>query len=278
MNQVANVNKTAVAAPAFMDAEDFNSGFENADASSFAIPFLQILQKMSPMVDEDDPKHIEGAKAGMIYNTVTQKLIDGKTGLQIIPCYFKRSYILWGGREGDGGFKGEITPEEFDKIVASGAVEIVDNRPLVKAEDGTTHPKKSDYYADTRSHYVIVIDPDNGEIGQAILSLASTQIKASKMMMTALNQKKVDAGGGVMRTPPTFGNMVRLTTISQNNDKGSWSGVNFTWEGPVTDPALYALAKQFKKDVEAGAIKVDHSKNAATTGDVSDEAKTADTF
>src|SRR5579864_7705555 len=123
-SEVAERPNTAVAAD-FMDAEDFagvGAGFEGADKDSFAIPFIQILQKMSPMVDEDDPKHLDGAKAGMLYNTVTQKLTDGKTGLLIIPCYYKRTYIRWGGREGEGGFKGEITPKEFDKLVASGVV------------------------------------------------------------------------------------------------------------------------------------------------------------
>ena len=212
---------TALAAPDFMDAGDFEgAGFEGADKDSYAIPFIQILQKMSPMVDEDDPKHLPGAKAGMLFNTVSQKLTDGKQGLTIIPCYYKRSYICWGARDEGGGFKGEIKPEDFDKLIANGTVEVVDGKPLVKNEKGEFNPKTSDYWADTRSHYVLVVD--GNDIGQAIISLSSSQIKASKMLLTSLQQKKVSVGG-VMKTPPTFANMVKMTTVGLSNDKGTWS-------------------------------------------------------
>jgi len=264
--------------PDFMDAGDAGQGFEGAGKESYAIPFIQILQKMSPMVDEDDPKHIPGAKAGMLFNTVTQKLIDGKTGMLVIPCSYKRSYIQWGGREGEGGFKGEMTPEAFDKLVADGKVEVVEGRPLLKDEKGEVHPKKSDYFADTRSHFVVFIDPDTGEYSQAILALSSTQIKASRMLMTSLQQKKIDVGG-VKKTPPTFANMVRLTTVGQANDKGSWSGAKFDLEALVSDPELYAAAKDFYKAIVAGDVNVDHSKNATTSNEeVSGEASKADEF
>ncbi len=275
----APVNTGLTVAPEFMDAGDFEgAGFEGADKDSYAIPFIQILQKMSPMVDEDDPKHIEGAKAGMLYNTVTQQLVDGKVGLLIVPCYYRRSYVLWGGREGDGGFKGEITPEKFDEIMASGAIEVVDNRPLLKDDKGEVHPKKSDYYADTRNHYVLVVDTETKEIGQAIVSLSSSQIKSSRMLMTTLQQKKVNVNG-VMKTPPTFANLVRMTTIGLSNEKGSWSGAKFELDGMVTDPNLYAAAKAFYNQIIAGEVKVDRTKDsAAQDGEVSGEARKADEF
>ncbi len=265
-------------APAFIDTEDFGGGFEGTDKESYAIPFIQILQKMSPMVDEDDPKYVAGAKAGMLFNTVTQKLFDGKAGIQIIPCFFKRSFIQWGGREGEGGFKAEFTPEDYDKIVASGKVEIVDGRPLLKDDKGDVHPKKSDYFADTRSHYVIVIDPETGDFGQAIISLSSSQIKASRGLMTSLQQKKVAGPDGLQRTPPTFANVVRLSTVGLSNEKGTWSGAKFELEGMVTDVNIYQMAKEFYKAVSTGAIKADHSKAPTQAGEVSEDAKAADGF
>lgn len=263
---LVKASNTALAVPAFMDAGDFGAGFEGADKDSYAIPFLQILQKMSPMVDEDSPKYVEGAKAGMIYNTVTQKFYDVReTPLHIVPCSYKRSFIKWGPRDAGGGFKGEVTPEEMDQIIARGEVELVDGRYLVKDEKGEVDAKKSDYFSDTRSHYVIAIDPETGEQGAAILSLASSQIKASKMLLTSLQQKKVQVGD-VKRTPPTFANMVKLSTTAQSNDKGNWAGVKFELDGLVADPALYTAAKEFYTAVNAGEAKADYSK-AADAGD-----------
>ena len=276
---VAVVVQGAMTAPAFISDEDFGGGFEGADKDSFAIPFLQILQKMSPMVDEDNAAHVEGAKAGMFYNTVTQKLYDGKAGLVLVPCFYRRSFIQWGGREAaEGGFKGEFTPEQVNDMVAKGDFVAVDGKLLKPLADGSTHDKKSDYLADTRSHYVLIVDEATGEIGQAILSLSSTQTKASKMLMTALQQKKVDTPRG-KQTPPTFANLVKATTFGASNDKGSWSAIRFDLEGLVTDPELFAAAKAFYKAIVAGEVSVDHNKSGnEATGNVADAPKAAEDF
>lgn len=247
----------------FMNLDDFGQGFEGTDADSYALPFLQVLQKMSPQVDEDQPQYIPGAKAGMILNTVTNKLYDGKTGLIIVPAAFKRSFIRWGGREADGGFKGEMTPAEADQLIQSGAVKEVDGRYYFPESDGSINEKKSDYLADTRQHYVVYVDPDTGEFGSALLSLTSSMIKESRKLMTSLQQRKVDTPRGKM-TPPTFANMVRMTTVGKSNEKGSWSVAQFTIEGLVTDQSIYNEAKELHNSVRGGTVNVDYSKAAPT--------------
>lgn len=277
--ELAKVASSAVAVvPDFMDAADFGGGFEGTDKDSYAIPFLQILQKMSPLVDEDNPKYVQGAKAGMIYNTVTQKLYDGKEGLVIVPCAYKRSFIQWGNRqEGDGGFKGEFTPEQIDAMIDAKEIAVIDGKLWKPSEDGKVNEKKNDYYADTRSHFVLVIDA-NGDVGTAILSLSASQTKASKMFMTSLQQKKVDTPQG-KKTPPTFANLVKLTTIAQANEKGTWSGVRFDLNGLVTDRNVYQAAKEFYQAIVAGDVKADYSKTSdAGNGDVSNKPADAEGF
>jgi hypothetical protein len=265
-----------------MDESDFgsNAGFEGADKDSFAIPFLQILQKMSPKVDEDHAEYIPGAKAGMLFNTVTGKLYDGKTGLHIVPCAYKRTYILWGGREGDGGYKGEFSVEEVEALRADETkLKVVDGRYYVPDADGNVHEKKSDYYSDTRSHFVIVIDPETGEYGTAILSLASSQIKSSKKLLTSLQQKKVNTARG-LQTPPTFANLVKVTTAGRSNESGSWSGIEFALDGLVTDKNVYAAAKEFYRTVVAGEVKADYAKAdaASAQGDTESKPTNAEEF
>lgn len=264
---------------AFMAEGDFGTGFEGADKDSYAIPFLNILQKMSPLVDEDNAAYVPGAKAGMIYNTVTGKLLDGKTGFDIVPCYYKRSYILWGQRDAGGGFKGEFAPEQIDHMIADGKITVIEGVYYKTPEDGSAvDPKKTDYYSDTRSHYVIVIDPETGETGSAILSLSSSQIKASKMLMTALQQKKVDTPQG-KRTPAMFMNKVTVTTQGQQNDKGSWSGIVFNLNGLVGAKDLFEEAKAFYQAVNAGTVKADYTKAPQSDGPgASDKPKDADGF
>lgn len=261
--EVATVAGGQLAAPGFMDDSLFGMGFEGMDKESFAIPFIQVLQKMSPLVDEDDAKHIEGAKAGMFFNTVTQKLYDGKSGLLIIPCAYQRTYIQWGARDGDGGFKGQYTVEQINEMIGDETkIKVVDGRLYVPNADGTVNEKKNDYFADTRAHFVLVIDPDTGEHTRAIISLSSSQIKASKMLNTSLQQKRMKDKSGAMRVAPMFSNVVALTTVAQSNDKGNWSGVRFDIVDVVKDAAIFEEAVSFYKDINAGAVNVDYNKQA----------------
>jgi hypothetical protein len=274
------VVKTEPGIDDFITDEDLQGGgFEGADKESFAIPFIQILQKMSPMVDEDNPKHVEGAKAGMLYNTVTQKLYDGKTGVRFVPCMFKRCYIQWGGREGDSGFKGEHTVEEVEAMKEKGEIVEFEGR-LYKpsADGGAINPKKNDYYADTRSHFILLIE-ENGNTSNAILSLSSSQTKASRILMTALQGRRMERNG-VKRMPPMYANIVRLTTIGMANEKGTWSGVRFDLEEEfVKDKMIFEEAKAFKTAILEGTVKVDYSKSEdASASGVSDEPADAEKF
>ncbi|EEW5904418.1 hypothetical protein D7009_17115 [Escherichia coli] len=264
--EVAVKNTQMSAMADFVDMTDFGAGFEDADADAYAIPFIVVLQKMSPMVDEDDPKHVPGAKAGMLYNTVTGELYDGKKGVQIIPCAFKRTFILWGGRESDDkGFKGEFTKEHVDAEVAAGRAVEINGKVFVPDENGKVHEKKSPYYADTRNHFVILLNEETGEFGSAMLSLTSSMIKPSRMLMTALQQKKVQTPQG-LKTPPTFMNIVRMGTASQSKDGNTWSVLKFELEGLVQDKGLYEVAKAFHNDVVGGNVNIDRSKQEEASG------------
>ena len=79
---------------------DAPKGFENMTQEDMALPFVRILGQLSPQVTDGDAKFIDGAKPGMIYNTVTE-LYDGKKGIKVIPCYYKKDYPEWSDR-GDG--------------------------------------------------------------------------------------------------------------------------------------------------------------------------------
>jgi hypothetical protein len=61
---------------------DAQSGFEQMDQDDFALPFLRILTNMSPEIGE-----VDGASPGMIYNSVTGELFDGKKGVQVYSLH-----------------------------------------------------------------------------------------------------------------------------------------------------------------------------------------------
>ena len=251
----ATATNTAVATmDASMFAEDAGAGMEGATAESFAIPFLSVLQKGSPQVDEASGVAIEGAKAGMLFENVTGKVFDGKVGVTIIPYAYRRVFLRWAPKGSDGaGFKGELAPEKVAEMRARGEISELDGKLYVPLPDGTVSDKKCDRISDTRNHYVLLVDDATGAWKEALMSLTSTQIKKSKMLMSALASVKVQGASG-MFTPPTFANMVRVTTVPESNDKGTWFGLKFELAGQVTRPELYAAAKAFHASVAKGTV------------------------
>jgi hypothetical protein len=256
--EVAEVKQTTTAlALADVDfAADAGAGMEGATAESFAIPFLSVLQKSSPQVDEADGAYIEGAKAGMFYENVTNGMHDGKTGILVVPCSYRRVFLRWGPRGGEGaGFKGEMLPEVVAQLRAEGKIVDLDGKLFFPLPDGSVNDKKCDRVADTRNHYVLLLDEKTGAWTQALVSLTSTQIKKSKMLMSAMASVKLSGPSG-MYTPPTFANKVRVQSIPESNDKGTWHGVKFELAGRVDRAEVYAAAKAFHASVSAGSVEV----------------------
>ena len=52
---------------------DVGSGFEEVTSSDIQIPFIRIIQALSPQLKKTDPSFIDGASQGAIFNTVTKK-------------------------------------------------------------------------------------------------------------------------------------------------------------------------------------------------------------
>lgn len=254
-NLPATAANTAVATmDTSMFAEDAGAGMEGATAESFAIPFLSVLQKGSPQVDEASGVAIEGAKAGMLFENVTGKMFDGKVGVTIIPCAYRRVFLRWAQKGSDGaGFKGELAPEKVAEMRARGEISELDGKLYIPMPDGTVSDKKCDRISDTRNHYVLLVDDATGAWKEALMSLTSTQIKKSKMLMSALASVKVQGASGLF-TPPTFANTVRVLTTPESNDKGTWFGLKFELAGQVTRPELYAAAKAFHSSVAKGTV------------------------
>jgi hypothetical protein len=263
---VVEKTNTALAVGAMDFAADAGAGMENAGQESFAIPFLSVLQKGSPQVDEASGQAIDGAKAGMFYENVTGRLISGKEGVVIVPCSYKREFLRWASRDNGGGLKGVYTPEQVADLRAKGQIVELEGRLYAPESDGSVSDKKSDRFNDTRNHYILIIDQETGAWTEALLSLSSTQIKKSKMLMSALASVKLKNASGQLFTPPTFANFVHVTTVGESNDKGTWFGVKFELAGQVDRSEVYAAAKAFHANIAKGGVQVKYEDSAPAEG------------
>ena len=99
-NEQAVVKKqsSAVAAPTVdlaLLAQDAGQGLSEVNMDTISIPFLKILSSMSPQTKKSKSEYVEGAEEGMIFNTVTEELIDGAEGISVVPCYFEPVALEW---------------------------------------------------------------------------------------------------------------------------------------------------------------------------------------
>lgn len=221
--------------------EDAGAGLEGADKDSFAIPFLAVLQGLSPQL-----KTVEGAKPGKIINTVTNELFDT---IRFVPVAFERRYNRWLPRESGGGFKGTMKVAEVEALIASGQAS------FVKTDKGEVLMYEDTQLKDTRNHFVLVVD-DEGSWSPALLSLASTQIKRSKRLMALIQGVVETAPNGRKFNPASFARIYVAGSESEKNAKGEWESFVFELEGPVADAQLYAAAKKFHSEVSSGSVVV----------------------
>lgn len=223
--------------------QDAGAGLENTDKDSFSVPFLMIIQKGSPQVDRTQPEYIKGAEAGDMILSSTNEVFK-EDGVKIVVCGFERKFLKWAPRDEGGGFRGQLTPQQYQAALNAG--DIVNN-------DGQDVDSEGNIVRDTRVHYIMVVRED-GSYTPAVLSMASTQVKKSKMLMTQI-RSYVDPDEGF--NPPSFGHLWQVTTVPEQNDKGNWSGWKILREGYVSDAALYNAAKDFHEMSQTQEVKLD---------------------
>jgi hypothetical protein len=234
---------------------DIGAGMEGTDKDSFAIPFLKVIQSNSPQVTRNESEYMPDAKPGMFLNTVTNELFDGDEGVVFLPCSYQRRFIQWAPRGDSAGYKGEHMPEEIAMKRDAGEITELDGRLYLTK--GTPNPKEHDSIVDTRNHFGILIGEKSSS--KVLMSLSSTQIKKSKQLMSMLSEVKIDTPQGLV-TPPTWMNKIRLKTVPESNDQGSWFGIKVENEGFIKDPELYKLGKEFHETVTEGQAKVVYKK------------------
>jgi hypothetical protein len=221
--------------------DDANGGFDSMGQEDFALPFLRLLTNTSPEVGEMD-----GAMPGMILNTVTGELYNGKEGITVIPVAYVRQYIEWAPRGSGSGAPISVYPATSDIL----------SRTHREPGDNKDYLDNGNYIENTANHYVMVIN-DAGFPEPALITMKSTQLKKSRKWNSMLMSTKLLGKNGPF-TPPMYSHMYRLTTQAESNDKGKWFGWEIEKVGAVEDMNVYAAAKSFAGSITSGEVKVKH--------------------
>lgn len=240
MAKSALAEKTQGTALAIASAfeEDASSSFAGMNQDDFALPFLRLLTNTSPEVGE-----VEGALPGMIYNSVTGQLFDGKKGITVVPCAYVRQYIEWAPRGSGSGAPIHIYPATSDIL----------SRTHREPGENKDYLDNGNYIENTANHYVMVVDAD-GTPSPALIVMKSTQLKKSRKWNSMMQSVKIQGSNGLF-TPPMYSQMYRLTTVAESNDKGKWFGWEVERIGTIEDASIYAACKAFSQSVSSGAVK-----------------------
>lgn len=232
-------------------AEYAGAGFENQTTDDYSIPFITVLQAMSPQVVERG----SAAKAGMIHNSATGENYDGEDGLLFVPACTQHRFIHYRNRDAGGGLLGVYMPE--DQFVQDAC----NGKPFGKIllDGGQTE------LVETFSVFGAYLSPLDRTIGQAVISFQSTKIKKYKQWMTRAKMIQLQLDGDRRIPAPLFSHRYMLTTVQEKNVKGTFYNVEISFDGKDAAEArlspqdeIFKAAVALRDAINSGAAKVSY--------------------
>ena len=245
-------------------------GFENTTNADFSISFLNLLQALSPEVQESGEKRIEGAKAGMFVDSATQQLVDGKKGIALVPCDTQHVYVEWVPRDNGGGFVGvhELGSDTVKKALGEN-----------KAAFGKLKLPNGNDLVETFYLFCLTLENEKSVTpsGYTVLGFTSTKIKKYRKIMNQLRS--------FSSKTPIFAHRLHLSSTPDKNKKGQpffnvelrplFGDVPSSLIPPELDGALHPLlaaGKSLMESVRGGQAKVDRTNGEGQGAPVEEEA------
>jgi hypothetical protein len=233
------------------------AGMEGAEANDFAIPFVHILQKLSPQVDEASGQYVKEAKPGCIFISTTSQCLDGKGGISVIPCAFKKTLVEWKPRTSGGGF---VREHAWNEELIHQATRNDKNQLVLP---------NNNLLVETKLHYVMIVSNEiDSAVTPSVISMTSTQLKKSRKWMSLISMRKLRDSKGAMFLPPSFAFYYNLRVVSESNEHGSWYSWDVEPGSQVADTTLIREAIKFNKAISAGDVKIVDSSATLSDDDI----------
>jgi len=217
--------------PAKIDfISDAGAGLENIDKADLALPFLKLLQSGSDETKKKHANYVEGAEAGMFYNTVTKKLYNGEKGIEVIPCFYKLTFPEWAPFERKEGRP--VSPDRGPEVLAK----------TKKNDKGKDVLENGNEIIKTANHFVI-ISGDKPE--KALMAMKSTQLKVSRGWNSLMqDQFESDPKTNKNVPAPMFSRIYKLNSV-ENSGSFTWHGYRVSLLRKVDNASIYQMAREF---------------------------------
>jgi len=244
------------------------AGFDGMDADDQIVPFVRMLQALSPEVAKKSER-IEGAKAGMFINTATKDVFES---FYFVPVSTRQVYVEWRSREDGGGIVAQH--EVRSDVVANARAKATKFNDLRTADGNEL----------IQTYYVagLMLDSADDVDGTPVmLAFTSSAIKAYKQGI-----------GGLLkfsRSAPLFAHRLRISSTEMENDRGAWNTWAIAPVNPVAgnwragtsasliDPsgpqgALLQAASEFLASYQSGEVKAADEAPRASASDDDEES------
>ena len=233
MSKTKEVAAYSAEVPEFLKDQTSHLGSEDVGMEDLTLPRLSLIQDLSPQHKKTKDEYIEGAEAGMVFNTVSQELLG--TALNVVPVYYAKEWIIWKDQAKGGGFRGAFKTEAEAKAA------------MLELEDAADCE-----VVDTAQNYVLLVS-DDGSFQEAVISMSKSQMKVSRKWNSQIRM----AGGD------RFTRVYQLSVITDQNGAGqeyyNWSVKPLGF----VNKELYDSAKQSYMSIKAGDKTINRSDDSS---------------
>lgn len=241
--------------------KDVGAGFEDQTSEDYSIPFLAVLQSISPQVENNSP---EGSKAGMIFNTVTNDLYGE---LLFVPSKTQHVFVEWVPREKGGGI---VAVHEKDSEVVKKAKESA-------SEFGKYKTEKGNDLVQTFYVYGVICD-EKEAISMAVIAFTSSKIRVYKHWNTKLKMFTMKTKDGRKIVPPMYAHLTTIKAKKESNPKGTFYNFELAPANgdvassllPPEDPRLIA-GRQCKEMIDDGKARAAYESQDAAADTAADQ-------
>lgn len=210
------------------------------------LPFISVLNDLSPQVKKRDEAYIDGAEVGMMFNSITKELYP--LGVEFLPVFYESCHVEWVPRDSGGGFVGK---HPYDTPLLGAA------QPNPAGKGAPRLPNGNDL-VETRYWYgfyrpIVAEGEPVPTWEQGVIAYSSTGLKVSREWVGMTKRNVIPGSDG--KIAPLFARIYNAVGKLFKNASGEWFLVQPSVGRWVTGEE-YAVARRFAEQAEQGAVKV----------------------
>lgn len=203
--------------------DDTLDGFEEINMDTMSIPFLRVLQKLSPQLNKNKPEYIKDAVEGQFFNTLTKEVYG--SSVEIIVLRYSHVYIEW--QPDRGGFVSAHTVENAERIA-------------IKKGFGEWETKEGNQLQENYVYLLLIVGHEKE--GPIVYSMFSSGIKTAKELNRLMMTHIMENG---LRAKPYYLVWTLSTEYAENN-RGSWYRPKIKFSRYI-DEGLYEITREERK-------------------------------